>query len=70
MQSCAFKEEIGGMVNHLFIIIWHFLYSRHFFILLFIISQERYPIAASAETFLLFCTHPYKMQEQRNLVSS
>lgn len=36
------------------IVIWDFLYSRHFCILLFIISQKEYHMAAAVKTFILF----------------
>jgi len=52
------------------IAIWDFLYSRHFCILLFIISQKEYHMAAPVKTFILFYIHPQNMREQSNLVSS
>lgn len=53
------------MVNHLFITVWGLLYSRHFCVLLFIISQERYHTAASAQTFVPFSVDPQEHERAR-----
>lgn len=51
MQSCAFREEIQRMANHLFITVQGILYSRPFCVVLFIISQERYHKATLVHSF-------------------